>query len=231
MFERAMPDPQAASPRPKAWVAVLLAGVAGCVDVWAFRALSDGFVAHLSGDTSHAAMALANAHWALAAYTLLPLPAFVFGAGLGRAIADAARARGRKHRLTRVLLVECALLAGAYAALTQHVGWLAIALASGAMGLQNAALRHVAGHNLRTTFVTGMLVALADDSVAVWLQGRREERSYLFLHAAVWFAFGAGGALAALAWSWGAPRIAYAWVIATLAALIVWDLSSPIEPT
>jgi uncharacterized membrane protein YoaK (UPF0700 family) len=220
----------AVSASPKAWVAVLLACVAGCVDVLAFGTLHDGFVSHLSGDTAHAAIALAQAKWSSAAYMLLPLPGFVFGAASGRAIADAARERRLKYRLTRVLLVECALLLSADVSEGQHVVYLAIILVSMAMGLQNAALRHVAGHRLRTTFVTGMLVAVADASVAVWLQGQREQLPFLFLHAGVWAAFGTGAVLGTLAWESGAPPLAYLSVIAAIAGLIMWDLIAPIEP-
>jgi uncharacterized membrane protein YoaK (UPF0700 family) len=213
---------------PKTAVALLLAALAGSVDAAAYLALRDGFVAHMSGNTVHAAIATAHGWWITGLVRLLPVPGFVIGAGVGRMLADAARARGRQQRLTLVLLGEGALLLLAYIV---HRGapLAALPLTAAAMGLQNAALRHVAGHELRTTFVTGMLVAFADECVAVWVHGLRSQRRLVILHAGVWLAFSVGAILGTLAWA-GRGMLVGVPALSLLVVTIVWDSIAPLSP-
>ncbi len=72
-------------------------------------------------------------------------------------------------------------------------------LAVSAIGLQTAVLRDVAGAPVRTTFVTGMLTHLAEDTVA-WLRARGASdtatvdaaRTRVGLHGGIWGTYLAG---------------------------------------
>lgn len=217
----------AAAPRaPSTWLAIALASVAGCVDALAYCAVGQVLVAHLSGDTASAAVHVAQHGWTSAFHKALPIPGFFVGLLVGRLLSDYARARGVRRRLAAVLFVEIVLLA-LFASIAAHEPLVAVVLAAAAMGAQNAALRHVAGHEVRTTFVTGMVVACVDELVDAFLRGKSSRKPLALLHGGVWAAFAMGAFAGALLFgAWGARAT---WVaVAALAGVGIRDLASPL---
>ena len=114
-----------------------------------------------------------------------------------------------------------------------------------AMGWQNAALRRVAGVPVHTTFVTGILTHLAEESVNGWYAWRDLRRAgtprrpddgvavafrRARLHGGVWGSYLAGGVLGAfLALRWDLWSLTLP--LAVLAALIGQDVAAGDVPS
>ncbi len=192
----------------------VLALAAGGVDAIGFLLLFGIFTAHLSGDTTRLAVDLGRGDLgsdALARIVVL----VTFVAGLVVGVAVVAVQDGRDDRGERVLEGEIALLTAVMvvASIARDDGalgrtallfYLLVAALALAMGLQNGFLRRAAGTGVHTTFVTGMLTAMAEDTVVAWrdphdLDARRRIR----IHGGIWVAYLVGGVVgAALALAW-----------------------------
>jgi uncharacterized membrane protein YoaK (UPF0700 family) len=211
-----------ASLQPAAGIALLLAFGAGLADTIAYLALAKTFVANMSGNTAAGAVYLVRGERGQALHRLLPIAGFLAGAALGQAAAEYAKARGSERRLVWVLSLEALVLVAvswmASSGATENL--LAVAMAA-AMGIQNAALRRAAGHRVRTTFVSGMLIAFIDEALQLLMNGDSAARRGAWLHAGVFFLFftgAAGGAAAFSRYGWtalAAPEAVLLLAIAT----------------
>lgn len=219
-----------------------LAGVGGFVDAVGFLTLAGLFVAHMSGNTIRLGVFVGDGDWSLAAARLVPIVVFTVGVAGGIALIEALRRRSSPAPAARVLSIEAglllafmlvgqALLNGGTVAAGSGDYYLLAVIAVLAMALQNAALRRVAGVPVHTTFVTGILMHIAEETVNGWYAWRDARRTGITasddaartafrrarLHSGVWLSYLAGGVLGALlALQWDL------WVLALpLAALIV----------
>jgi uncharacterized membrane protein YoaK (UPF0700 family) len=161
--------------------------------------------------------------WSFAAQRLVPIIVFTLGVAGGVALIEALRRRSAPSPAARVLSVEAGLLL-AFMLVGQAVldgngasggSWdyyLLTVIVVLAMGLQNAALRRVAGVPIHTTFVTGILTHLAEEAVNGWYAWRDARRTGTSdrddaartafrrarLYGGVWFSYLGGGVLGAL---------------------------------
>jgi uncharacterized membrane protein YoaK (UPF0700 family) len=125
------------------------------------------------------------------------------------------------------------------------------ALAVAAMGLQTSALQRISGRTVRTTFVSGMLTSMTDELVGWFLRRDRPrmrevggDEGFLVeelgvrqgspatarirLIGAIWFSYVCGAILGGyLQNSWRLAALGLP--AAVLAAVIVYDVSSPVE--
>ena len=192
-------------------MAVLLAAPAGWVDAVGWLAIGTLFLAHMSCNSASAAIHAARGQWGPFLHRLGPIPCFVFGLALGRVIGHVLERRRVRRRLASLLAIEGGFIVAAFIAwVLGALDWMTWPLAA-AMGVQSAALRHVAGHDVRTTFVTGMIVAIVDECIAVALR-LGGDSSFVRLYGSVWLAFCSGAFAAA----------------ATLRALSFWTLGVPL---
>jgi uncharacterized membrane protein YoaK (UPF0700 family) len=242
-------------PRAAYGVAFPLAWVGGYVDSVGFLTLAGLFVAHMSGNTIQLGVFVGNGDWSLAAQRLVPIVVFTLGVAGGIALSEALRRRSTPAPVARVLSVEVVLLL-----VFMLVGWAVLdgGSASGgtwdyyvlaviavlAMALQNTALRRVAGVPVHTTFVTGILMHIAEETVNGWYARRDARRDGATarddaartafrrarLHGGVWLSYLAGGVLGALlALHWDLWVLALPLVV--LAILIGVDLRRREEST
>jgi uncharacterized membrane protein YoaK (UPF0700 family) len=222
-------SPDVEIPRAAYGLAFPLAVVGGYVDAVGFLTLAGLFVAHMSGNTVRLGIFVGDGDWSLAAQRLVPIIVFAIGVAAGIALVEALRRRSAPAPAARVLGVEGVLLLGfmlvGRIVLDGHGAaggswdyYLLAVLAVLAMGWQNAALRRVAGVPVHTTFVTGILTHLAEESVNGWYAWRDlrragtarrpdDEVAVAFrrarLHGGVWGSYLAGGILGAfLALRW-----------------------------
>jgi uncharacterized membrane protein YoaK (UPF0700 family) len=189
----------------------LLAVSAGCVDAVGFLLLFGLFTAHLSGDTTHLAVDLGSGdfgHDALARLAVLVV--FVAGIVVGVAIMAANAKRRRGLLAVEIALLMALMVTGAVAidsdglSKGSAVFYVLVVLAAVSMGLQTAYLRRESGASVHTTFITGMLTALAEDTVS-WYRDRSDTaaRRRVAIHGSIWIGYLAGGvAGAALALEW-----------------------------
>lgn len=170
-------------------LAIVLAWVGGMVDATGYLLLAHLFTAHMSGNSAALGAYLGDGQWREAAPRLVPILFFVVGVALGDGLIEVAARRGIRGALSFALAPEVALLLifRFYGSGYLHAGtiqtdaaWqfaLLVALLAVPMGFQTAALQRVAGTVVHTTFITGMLAAVAKEGVAYlfWL-GSHERR-------------------------------------------------------
>ena len=184
---------------------VLLALAAGGVDAVGFLTLFNVFTAHLSGDTTRLAVDLGSGDLnADALAVALVLITFVCGIFIGVYLVAANETR---RRLLIAVEIACLVVLTTIGTITldrgelHHGGfffYLLVVLAALAMGLQTAYLRRTAGTSVHTTFITGMLTALAEDTVT-WCRDRTdvEARRRISIHGCIWLGYLTGGIVGA----------------------------------
>jgi uncharacterized membrane protein YoaK (UPF0700 family) len=168
----------------KAWLALVLALTAGCVDAVSYMVLWKVFTAHMSGNSASAAVHAGEDRIAEACHRAFPIPLFVFGVALGAALSEALARNGRRRIFAVAVGLEAALLllfllwGGTIlndGKIPEEPAWrfyLLVALPTLAMGVQNASLRRVGNATVRTTYISGMLCNFAEQSVQslFWLR-------------------------------------------------------------
>lgn len=233
-------------------MAVLLAWVAGIVDAIGYLTLFRLFTAHMSGNSVEMGLRLGQGEWGEALRRAVPIPLFVCGVALGAALSEAAARRGVRSTFALVLGLEAALLlafmlyasgllrGGSIPTTADWTYYLPVALLVVAMGLQTATLQRVGGRTVRTTYVTGMLTNLAQESVAYlfWRHDHRHGQAgaesknaslqRVALLAAIWCTYALGAILGGFAeLHWALRSLLFP--LCALVAVIVLDLLHPIN--
>jgi len=166
--------------RVKAVIAILLTFTAGIVDIVGYLAVYHIFVAHMTGTTVHLGNKLESGAWADVARAFTTIASFVVGSVAGRTVIEVG-VRARKRTVASITMAAEAFLLltviGIRAGVLKHftpqmipVGssCLLLALLAAAMGLQTAILTRIGPLTIHTTFVTGMLNKLAQET-ARWI--------------------------------------------------------------
>ena len=237
--------------------AVILALAAGGVDAVSFQLLHRIFTANMTGNSTQ----LGLSGGAGDAGALLPLATaicvFVVAMVAGTGIVELATRRGARSTAAPALAAESALLVALIAAGDELVGGAAVrdhstpfyvllTLAVAAMGIQAATLTSAIGTTVRTTFVSGMLLALAQELVnlltppaagtrshlrdRLGLGTRRTSGSRLAFHGAVWVGFVAGAAYGSYGESRWSTRALLVPLLAVIVAAAI-DLRRPLHGT
>lgn len=230
-------------------IAVLLAWIGGFVDAVGYLALTQVFVAHMSGNTVALASHFGAGEWSEISRRALALPMFVLGVFCGTLIARALRKKGLRRSFIPIFALEAALL-GLFTGLTAECTvplpispklYAFVALLALAMGLQNATLRHARELAVRTTFITGMLVSMAEKSAAYVTRlraprtaaqaaRRRHEGKLALKYGSLWCGMLAGAVCGAwLLTLWG--TLALLLPITALALIILRDFLRPLSET
>ncbi len=175
-----------AQEREQAWVAVLMAWIAGGVDAVGYLSLAHLFTAHMSGNSAALGADAGQGAWREGARRAFPIPLFVVGVGTGALLVEGALRRGARSPLITAFVVEGALLLACLLWGRAHpeptpssgVSFGLTALPALAMGVQNATLRRVGKTGVRTTYMTGMLTDFAEEAAAcgLWLRDRTRGR-------------------------------------------------------
>lgn len=217
------------------WLALALAAIAGAVDGIGYLLLYHVFTSHMSGNTVAMMIYVANGNSREAWRHVEPIVIFFAGIVAGITITDML-VNLRVARIFAILTgLEFVLLVVFFALAHPPRQWMVVWPAS-AMGVQNAMLRRIGHHRVRTTFVTGMLVntALGLVETVQALTARTNDACKKFadflLYGGIWLCFACGGIVAAfVALRYG--TIALLLPLSGLAALIVYDLISPLTET
>jgi uncharacterized membrane protein YoaK (UPF0700 family) len=207
---------------PLAPVLVLLTIVTGLVDAVSYLALGRTFVANMTGNVVFLGFAVADAADFSAPASLAAIAAFLVGALAGGRLAG----RFGTHRgrlLVTTLLIETLLVGLSLALVFAMIAsatvekYLLITGLALAMGMQNAAARHLAVPDLTTTVLTLTLTGFAAESTLAGGNGPRFGRR--MIATAAMFAGAAIGALVLLRIGTGAV-LSLAFVL-LLAALVI----------
>jgi uncharacterized membrane protein YoaK (UPF0700 family) len=146
--------------KAKAAVALILAFVAGVVDIIGYLSFGGMFTAHLTGDTVHLGQKVLDQQWAGAITAATIIAAFVGGSLVGRAVIEIGARRNLRSITVVTLALEAALLSAVVLSETANP-LLLLSLLAVAMGMQTATLTRVGPLTIHTTFITGMLNKLA----------------------------------------------------------------------
>ncbi len=182
-----------------------LTGVAGCVDAVGFVTFAGLFVAHMSGNSAALGAWFGQGFWEKGLPHLLAVPVFVLGVLSGYLLMGQTRS---ERRSALILGLEATLLTAfgiGYAlngrpdfASPAYFGLAVLLLL--AMGMQNATLREVGRSGFPSTYVTGILDALAR-ATARWITARRagktapEDLATLCTAGSLWAAYIIGATL------------------------------------
>ena len=256
-----MSEKQTPQVSEKAWLALVLALTAGCVDAVSYLVLWKVFTAHMSGNSVASVVSAGTGERLHALHRAFAIPMFVLGVAVGAALSEMLARSGVRRVFTVAVTLEAGLLlvvllwGGSFLqdnVVPAEPAWrfyLLVALATLAMGVQNATLRRVGGVTVRTTYISGMLTNFAEQSVQYlfWLRDHwgahrghlgvlfrlsRQQASFrhLCLQGSIWVVFVLGAILGVWATlRWGLVSLALP--VVCLAGIAFCDLLNPIYPS
>jgi uncharacterized membrane protein YoaK (UPF0700 family) len=218
--------------RQFSWMALALAAIAGAVDGIGYLLLYRVFTSHMSGNTVAMMLHVASGNWHETWRHFEPIVVFFFGIVLGIALTDMLVALRIARMFAIIAGVELVLLVIFLLLAHPAQQWMVV-FPAGAMGVQNAMLRRVGHHRVRTTFVTGMLTNTAQGLVeaigaAAARSGEAGEKLADFtFYGGIWLCFACGGIFAAFL-ALGHGALALLLPVCGLAALICYDVVHPV---
>jgi uncharacterized membrane protein YoaK (UPF0700 family) len=194
-------------PRQSSLVFVLGA-IAGFVDGVTFLTLFGLFTANMSGNAARLGVTAGEGDWSAALTRLVPIVVWIVVV-VATVIFVETRGRGQDRELRGLLLVEVALLTVFMVLgsalldggdiVPQSVAFYGLAVIGAfAMGVQTSALRRAGGVGVHTTFISGMVVNLAEDVAAVCRRDDPEAAGRARMHGIVVVTLISGAALGAL---------------------------------
>ena len=144
------------------WLTLGLAFVGGFSDAAGFT-LGKTLTGHVTGNLVLVAISLVSHDLRSVFRQLLAIAMFLMGVVVSTLIARLGAPRAASRILSRIIIVEIALLGAAAIALSSPLNFrvaIFLACVSLALGLQNGAFRCAGGTSVHTTYVTGMTTNL-----------------------------------------------------------------------
>lgn len=150
---------------------LLLASVAGSIDVMSYYGLGHVFTANMTGNTILLGLSIGQGNLASSLHSLAALAGFTTGAFIGAFIVENTK-KGWSYLITLSLAVETAIIF--ILALIwfkeiqpprESILYVSIILSAIAMGLQSATVRHLNIPGVVTTFITGTLTSIGMNTV------------------------------------------------------------------
>lgn len=216
-------------------MALALAAIAGAVDGIGYLLLYHIFTSHMSGNTVAMMLHVASGNWHESWRHLEPVIVFFLGIVAGLALTDILADLRVARMFSIVAGFELLLLVVFLLLAHPPKQWMVVWPAC-AMGVQNAMLRRVGHHKVRTTFITGMLTNTAQglvDGFRALFSGSgkaRENFSDFAFYGGIWLCFACGGIFAAfLALKHGTQALLLP--IGALAILVAYDIVKPLTVT
>lgn len=155
---------------------MMLAGVAGSIDVMSYFRLDHVFTANMTGNTILLGLSIGQGKLSSSLHSLAALAGFIIGALIGAFIVENKK-KGWSYYITLSFAVESliiALLAMIWLQGRPPDGfllYLAISLSAIAMGMQSATIRHLNIPGVVTTFITGTMTSIGMSAVKGLRQG------------------------------------------------------------
>lgn len=136
-----------------------LAAIAGFVDAVGYLTLSHIYTANMSGNSVAIGIQLASQNWPEMLRRLWPVVVFVAGMLFCRILVEIGARQKFRYIVSVTTLCEIGLILPVFLQNSRHPAQtLYVALLAIAMGVQNAALKHVQSATVHTGFVTGVLL-------------------------------------------------------------------------
>lgn len=213
------------------WIALALALIAGSTDGIGYLLLAHIFTSHMSGNSVAMTIHVASGNWREAWRHFEPIVVFFAGIVAGLALTDVLTGTKITRMFSFVAGLEVAMLIAFLFLARPPQQWMVV-FPAGAMGIQNAMLRRVGHHRVRTTFVTGMITNAAQglvDTVRAYAGRKKHAGENLrdfFFYGGIWVLFAGGGICgAAIELAYGTVAL---WLpVAALLTLIACDIYRP----
>jgi uncharacterized membrane protein YoaK (UPF0700 family) len=211
-------------------LAITLTAVAGYVDAVGYLVLAHVLTANMSGNTVALGRAIVERDWAVLMRNGSAIALFVAGALISRITIDAARRRFVRSIDAFLFLTEAVLLGAFWVAGSAGAPFLPLlALASMAMGLQNATITKFGALTVRTTHVTGTVSEFAEKfaEVLVGRDGRNGKQAIEL--ASLWLAYAVFAGLGAAAQlSWGLASLSVPIAIVMIVSIVLFARMQPV---
>lgn len=150
---------------------ILLASVAGSVDVMSYYRLDHVFTANMTGNTILLGLSIGQGKLASSLHSLAALAGFFTGAFAGALIVENKK-KGWSYYVTLGVGVECFIIFilaliwfEESTPLQNSTLYISILLSAVAMGLQSATIRHLNIPGVVTTFITGTITSIGMSAV------------------------------------------------------------------
>jgi len=151
---------------------LLLACVAGSIDVMSYYRLDHVFTANMTGNTILLGLSIGQGKLASSMHSLAALAGFFTGAFAGALIVENKK-KGWSYYITLSVAIECFIifiLALIWfensTSLQNSVLYISILLSAIAMGIQSATIRHLNIPGVVTTFITGTITSIGMSAVS-----------------------------------------------------------------
>jgi uncharacterized membrane protein YoaK (UPF0700 family) len=209
-------------------VAMVLAAVAGFLDAHIYLRVTEVFVANMSGNVVLLGMGVGQLDAPQVTGPVVAIVCFIAGIATATELHDRRRRAGRRLRPDLVIGAEAVVVATVMVMLwrlTEHGGvdsprtLLLLAPAAFAMGVQTAVITRVGQTSIATTYESGAIARLVEESVGGWAR-----HPAVRVLSAIVASYAGGAALAAAMgpspWVLGVAVAALAATGTTMAALI-----------
>lgn len=156
---------------------ILLASVAGSVDVMSYYRLDHVFTANMTGNTILLGLAIGQGKLASSLHSLAALAGFFTGTVAGALIVENKK-KGWSYYITLSVGIECFIIFilaliwfESGTTLRDPILYISILLSAIAMGLQSATIRHLNIPGVVTTFITGTITSIGMSAVSGFRSG------------------------------------------------------------
>lgn len=160
---------------------VLLACVAGSVDVISYYKLGHVFTANMTGNTVMLGLSIGQGKLASSIHSLAALGGFFTGSLIGAYIIENTKT-GWTHYVTLGIAIETIIILSVVIiwfhegdVLSNFVLYISIILLAVAMGIQSATIRHLKIPGIVTTFLTGTITSIGMSAVTGFKTGFRKK--------------------------------------------------------
>ena len=161
-------------------ILLLLAGVAGSIDVMSYFGLGHVFTANMTGNTIMLGLSIGQGKLSSSLHSLAALAGFISGAFLGAFMVES-KAKNWNTYITRSIAVEGFIIVVFALLWYRHNQtqddfslYISIILSAIAMGLQSAAIRHLHIPGVVTTFITGTITSIGASAAKGLRQGFKQ---------------------------------------------------------
>lgn len=151
---------------------ILLASVAGSVDVMSYYRLDHVFTANMTGNTILLGLAIGQGKLASSLHSLAALAGFFTGAVAGALIVENKK-KGWSYYIALSVGIECFIIFilaliwfESGATIRNPILYISILLSAIAMGIQSATIRHLNIPGVVTTFITGTITSIGMSAVS-----------------------------------------------------------------
>lgn len=160
---------------------ILMASVAGSIDVMSYYKLGHVFTANMTGNTILLGLSVGQGKLTSSLHSLTALGGFFAGAIIGAFIVQNTK-KGWSHYITLSIAIETLIILmlvfiwfSGEEIINNYLLYTSISLSAIAMGIQSATIKHLNIPGVVTTFITGTITSIAMDAITGFENGFKKK--------------------------------------------------------